>query len=404
MGHSSSKENAGHEEEDTVAGPAGPGLLDLLLVIAQRKMFILWMTLSGGIIFALVAFLLPMRFTATSVIVPPQQSQSMASALLGELGPLANLAGRDLGLKNPSDLYIGILGGRTIADSLIEKFQLREVYSVETTTDARKVLAKRSSFVAGKDSLIKIAVQDHDPKRAAELANAYVRELHEQTSRLALTESAQRRLFFEQKLEAAKESLADAEIELKSTQEKTGVLKVDSQVESIIHSMAQLRAAIVAREVALASLKSAATPQNPEVVRQESELASMRLQLTNLEANRGPQRQGDPLIPMSRLPEAGLTYVRALRNLKYHETLFELLAKQYEISRIDEAKDSPVIQVVDVAIPPERKSWPPRALISVAGAACFGLLACLLAFLQVRFQDPAEAEKLRSIRSAFWSR
>src|SRR5690606_32897261 len=155
-------------------------------------------------------------------------------------------------------------------------------------------------------------------------------------------------------------------------------LKVDAQVESVIQSMAQLRAAIVVREVALASLRTAATGQNPEVVRQESELASMREQLKKLEARQGPQPAGDPMIPISRLPEAGLAYVRALRDLKYQETLFELLAKQYEIARIDEAKDAPLIQVVDTAIPPERKSWPPRAVFAIAGAACFGLLACLL--------------------------
>ena len=386
------------------AEPLGPGILDLLLIVARRKMFILSMTVAGGAIFAIVAFLLPMRFTSTAVIMPPQQAQSMTSALLGELGPLAGLAGRDLGLKNPSDLYIGILGGRTIADSLIQKFKLREAYDVDSATDARKVLAKRSSFAAGKDSLIKIAVQDTDPKRAADLANAYVQELYEQTARLALTESAQRRLFFEQKLEAAKESLADAEAALKSTQERTGVLKVDAQVESVIQSMAQLRAAIVVREVALASLRTAATGQNPEVVRQESELASMREQLKKLEARQGPQPAGDPMIPISRLPEAGLAYVRALRDLKYQETMFELLAKQYEIARIDEAKDAPLIQVVDTAIPPERKSWPPRAVFAIAGAACFGLLACLLVLLESRFQNPAEAEKLQSIRNAFWSR
>lgn len=388
--------------ENPAPEPLGPGLLDLLLIVAERKAFILWMTLAGGAVFAVAAFLLPARFTSTAVIVPPQHQQSMTMALLGELGPIAGLAGQDLGIKNPTDLYIGILGGRTIADSLVEKFKLQEAYDVKTVSDARQVLGSRSSFSAGKDSLIKIAVQDVDPKRAADMANAYVQELYHQTSRLALTESAQRRLFFEQKLENEKNLLADAEAALRSTQEKTGVLKVDAQVESVIQSMAQLRAAIVAREVALASLKTAATAQNPEVVRQESELASMRQQLQQLESRRGPQRAGDPLIPISKVPAVGLEYVRALRELKYHETLFELLAKQYEIARIDEAKDAPLIQVVDPAIPPELKSWPPRAVFTVAGAACFGLLACLLAFLERRFQHPAEAEKLRAIRNAFW--
>ncbi len=150
------------------------------------------------------------------------------------------------------------------------------------------------------------------------------------------------------------------------TQERTGVLQVNSQVESVILSMARLRAEIVSREVALSSLEKAATPQNPEVVRQQTELAALREQLQKLEASGDPRRPGDPLILTSQVPKAGLEYVRALRDLQYNETLFELLSKQYEAARIDEAKDAPVIQMVDSAVPPERKSWPPRALLIFA--------------------------------------
>jgi uncharacterized protein involved in exopolysaccharide biosynthesis len=198
--------------------------------------------------------------------------------------------------------------------------------------------------------------------------------------------------------------LADSEAALRSTQEKTGVLQVNAQVESVIQAMARLRAEIVSREVALSSLKNAATVQNPEVIREEAELSTLREQLRKLEASGDPQRPGDPLILTSQVPRAGLEYVRALRELKYHETLFELLSKQYEAARIDEAKDAPVIQIVDPAIPPERKSWPPRALFTIAGACCSGILACLLALIGHRFRNPAEAEKLRAIKNALFGR
>jgi uncharacterized protein involved in exopolysaccharide biosynthesis len=241
-------------------------------------------------------------------------------------------------------------------------------------------------------------VQDSDPKEAALLSNAYVEGLYKQTGRLALTESSQRRLFFEKEMQSQKRSLSDAEEALKNTEERTGVLQVSSQVDSMIRSMAQLRAEIASREVALASLRNGATAQNPEVVRQESELAAMRSQLQSLEASNKATEPGDPMIPTSQVPKAGLQYVRALRDLQYNETLFELLSKQYEIARIDEAKDAPLIQVVDSAIPPERKSWPPRMVFSLLGAMAAGLLACLIAMLQSPLLNPQEARKLRLLR------
>jgi uncharacterized protein involved in exopolysaccharide biosynthesis len=387
------------QPETWAEGPPGPGLLDLLLAFAEQKWVILGITLAGGLVTAIIAFLLPPMYTATASIMPPQQQQSTASALLGQLGPLAAAAGSNLGLKTPADLYIGILGSRTIADHLVQAFNLRQLYDERTVSDARKVLAKRSSFSTGRDPLIKIAVEDRDPRRAAALANAYVDELYKQNSRLALTESAQRRLFFERQVEAQKKALADAEAGLRATQERTGVLQVNSQVESVILSMARLRAEIVSREVALSSLEKAATPQNPEVVRQQTEVAALREQLQKLEASGDPRRPGDPMILTSQVPKTGLEYVRALRELRYNETLFELLSKQYEAARIDEAKDAPVIQIVDSAVPPERRSWPKRALLISLGTFLSGLLACLIALGRIRFAGAEDAEKLRLLRT-----
>ena len=384
---------------DTWAGgPPGPSLLDVLLALAERKWSILAITLAGGLGMAAIAYLLPPMYTATASIMPPQQQQSTASALLGQLGPIAAAAGSNLGIKTPADLYIGILGSRTIADDLVQAFDLRRLYDEPTVSDARKVLAKRSRFSTGKNPLIRISVEDRDAKRAAALANAYVDALYKQNGRLALTESAQRRLFFEKQLEAQKQALADAEAAFKATQERTGVLQVNSQVESVIQSMTRLRAEVASREVALSSLKKAATAQNPEVVRQETELVALREQLQRMEARGEAGRPGDPMIPTSRVPAAGLEYLRALRDLKYNETLFELLAKQYEAARIDEAKEAPVIQVVDAAVPPERKSWPRRTLMISLGTFLSGILACLIAFGRSRLGRSEDAEKLRLLR------
>ena len=162
--------------------PPGRSLLDLLVALAERKWFILSMTLAGALVMTVIAFLLPPMYTATASIMPPQQQQSAASALLGQLGPI--VGGGALGIKTPADIYVAILGSRTIADDLIQSFSLRQLYGVPTVFDARKVLAKRSRISGGRDPLIKVAVEDRDPKRAAALANAYLEELSRQNGRL----------------------------------------------------------------------------------------------------------------------------------------------------------------------------------------------------------------------------
>ena len=388
------------EPEPWMEAPPGRGLLDLLLALAERKWFILSMTLAGALVMTVIAFLLPPMYTATASIMPPQQQQSAVTALLGQLGPLASGgAAGGLGLKTPGELYVALLGSRTIADDLIRSFNLRQLYSVPTMYSARKKLARRSTFTGGKDPLIKVSVEDCDPKRAAALANAYLEELARQNGRLALTESAQRRFFFERQLEAQKRALADAEVALKATQERTGVLQVNAQVESVIGNMARLRSAIAGREVALSSLQSAATPQNPEVVRQQAELAALHEQLRKLEASGDPAGRGDIMIPTSLVPKVGLEYVRAVRDLKYNETLFELLLKQYEAARIDEAKEAPVVQVVDSAVPPERRSWPSRGGFAFGGAFGCGVLGCLIVFSSSRLHSPQDAERLRLLKS-----
>ncbi len=356
------------------------------------------MTAGGALLMGALSSLFPLMYTATTTIVPPQQQQSSASALLGQLAPFAAGTGGSLGIKTPADLYVAILGSRTVADDLIKTFNLRQIYQAPSASGARAVLAKRSNFSAGGGPLIKISVEDRDPKRAAALANGYLDELAKQNRRLALTESSQRRLFFESQLETQKRSLADAESALKVTQERTGVLQVNSQVESAIASMARLRAEVTGREVALSSLRNAATPQNPEVVRQETELATLRAQLQRLEANNDTGHPGDLMIPTSKVPKLGLEYLRAVRELKYNETLFELLSKQYEVARIDEAKDAPVIQVVDTALPPEHKSWPPRTEFALSGALAGGILAGVIAVTASRARDDQEAEKLHLLR------
>jgi uncharacterized protein involved in exopolysaccharide biosynthesis len=220
-----------------------------------------------------------------------------------------------------------------------------------------------------------------------------VKELYRQNSHLALTESAQRRLFFEHELATEREALAGAEEALKRSQQQTGMLQVNTQVEVAIRGIAELQAEIASREIALKTLTVAATENNPEVIQLNTELNGMREQLRQLEMARN--RAGNPLIPTSSIPQLGLDYVRLLRELQYHETLFELLAKQFEAAKIDEAKQAPVIQIVDQAVPADKKSWPPRALLTAAGALT--ALAGVCGLVLVRRRDAFGPANLNGI-------
>jgi uncharacterized protein involved in exopolysaccharide biosynthesis len=279
------------------------------------------------------------------------------------------------GLRNPSDLYVGILESRTIADSLILKYDLRKVYHDRDFHGARKHLARNTSIRAGKDGLIHIQVSDRDPQRSAELANAYVSELSLQNSTVALTEASQRRLFFEQQLVKEKGLLANAEVALRDTEQVTGLVVPAGQAEALIRSAAQLRAEILSREAQVAGLKTYAADGNPRLQLVTRELTALRSELATLEA--GEHIAGTPELPVGKLPQAGLEYIRRLREVKYHETLFEALSKQYEAARLDEARAAPVIQVIDSALTPERKSWPPRALM-VIGSTFLAVLVSAL--------------------------
>jgi capsule polysaccharide export protein KpsE/RkpR len=268
-----------------------------------------------------------------------------------------------------------MLKSRTVADALIEKFKLKDLYEEDTFVETRKALADSTSVTAGKDGLIAIEVDDEDPKRAADMANAYVEELQKLTSGLAVTEAAQRRLFFERQLSQAKDDLAKAEGSLRKTQEKTGIVQLDEQGKAMIEAVASLRAQIAAREVELAAMRTYATDNNPDFRRVSQEVAGLRSELQKMSrSNDGT----DLFVPTGRIPAAGLEYVRVYRDVKYAETIFELMAKQYELARIDEARDAPVIQVVDNAIQPDRKAGPHRTLIVLVVGCLVGILIALI--------------------------
>ena len=387
-------------------------VIELLLVLAREKKRILQITVAVAVVALIVVLILPKTYTATATILPPQQNPSSVSSLMGQLGSIVGLGeAADLGLKNPADLFVAMLQSRTVADRLINRFDLRKAYRVKRYQDARKKLAGRSEIVAEKEGLISIAVADVDPKRAADMANAYVDELHAMNSDLAITEAAQRRVFYQQKLDAEREELAQSELALKQAQEKSGLIQPEAQGRAIIDTVANARAQVAMKEVQLQSMRTYGTESNPDVKRAEQELAGLRAQLAKLERSSGTSSGGSLEIPTRQLPEAQLEYIRRARDLKYHEELYEFLGKQREAAQIDEARDAVLVQVVDKAVEPERKSGPHRLIIVLVSAAVAFLLSCLgvlvMEALRRKQQDPNEGARLAmlwdSLKFSSWN-
>jgi uncharacterized protein involved in exopolysaccharide biosynthesis len=350
----------------------------LSLLARYRTVLIALPILAGAIVFGL-SYLLPKSYTAAAKILPPQQSQtSAAAALFAQLGGAS--APPLLAMKNPAELYVAMLESRTIADALIERFSLKTVYGEQLLTDARRKLANRTDIRAARSGVIEVRVQDRDPERAAALANAYAAQLEKLALELAVTEAAQRRLFFEKQLQKVRADMSEAELALARYQQHTGLINPGGQANVTVTAAAALRAQITAKEVQLNSLRTFATEDNADYRRVKSEVSALYSQLARLEG-RSTKAPGDLLVPIDAAPKASMDYARLYRDIKYQETLLELVAKQYELARIEEAKESVVIQLLDKAVPPERKSWPKRGLLSAL--AWFVTLVGLAAYLSI---------------------
>ncbi|HEX4487326.1 MAG TPA: GNVR domain-containing protein [Terriglobales bacterium] len=337
--------------------------LEFAAAVGERKRYVFFFTLACLPAALLIAMLLPNQYTAVTSLLPPQQSRSMAAAALGQFGDLANLVGRD-GIRSPSALFVSLLQSRSVADRLIARLDLARVYNTKQASQTRMQLAKRTAIENTKEGVIVIQVRDRDPQRAANLANAYVEELTHLNQILAIGEAAQRRVFFENQVQDARIKLQAAEEQLSATQKATGVVQLDAQAKVYTAAAAQLRALISMKELQLDEMRTYATTENPDVVRTEHSITTLRRKLQDLETG---SAAAEPQITTARMASTGLEYLRRVREVKYREAVFEMLAKQLEAARLDEAKNAALIQVLDRAEAPDRKSGPNRALITLLG-------------------------------------
>jgi tyrosine-protein kinase Etk/Wzc len=380
-------------------------LLELLLVMAQRKLTIILATIIGLVLGTVVVFQIHPTFTAKAVIMPPRQGQSSA-ALVTQLSSLASLTGLgDTGsLRDPNDLYLAIVQSDTVADAVIKRLNLLAVYHAQKLSQARLRLAANSKFVSEKGGMISITTKDEDPHRAADIANAYVDELHAINSRLVIGEASARRNFFTQQLALEKDRLTDAEIALQQTEEKTGAVSPIGQTGIVIQQVAQLQSQIMSREVQLEALRTSSTDENPDVIRLNSELAGLRAELVQMESVEKGRKAGDITLTSRVLAQDQVAYLRKQRDVQYHTLIFDLIARQFEAARLDEAKASPVIQVLDPAQTPDRKSGPFRALWMLAGGILgflFGCARVIGSYVMARVEaDEMRARRLDQFRRA----
>jgi tyrosine-protein kinase Etk/Wzc len=383
-------------------------LIEPLIVLAKHKLLIFYSVAGATLCSIVVCLLLPTYYTATTKILPPQQGQSFASAMLDQLGGLGSVLGASAGgglLRNPSDLYVDMLRSETVADRLIDHFSLMTTYKSKLREDARRRLADLTGIKAAKDGIITVSVDDRDPRRAADIANRYIEELDALTKTLAVTDAGKRRVFFEREAKTATDQLEVAEQDFKKIQESTGIIQIDSQSKVMLQAYEDLRAQLTAKQLEIESMRSFATPQNPDLLRLEHERDALRAQVAGLEKGQGGSPVGD--IALEKIPEKALKYIDKLREVTYRSSLLQLMLKQYEIARIDEAKEAALIQVLDKGLPPEKKSWPKRSLIVLLVACAAFLLACIWAHVSEAMErakaDPQYLERLQLLKFYFSS-
>ncbi len=332
----------------------------------QHWKSVLAMSLLAGAAGLGLSFAVQPMYTATTTLLPPAQQQGGTASALASLGALSGLAGAAGASRNTPEQYVALMESATVSDRIIEKFGLKKLWEQDYQVDTRKRLAKRVAITARKkDGLIEVDVTDEVPSRAAAIASQYVDELRWITNSIAVTEAQQRRVFFEHLLEQTRDKLAAAQIALESSGYSAGALNVEPK--SAAETYAQLRAELTAAQVKLQVLRTGLAESSQEISRQRELVGALTAQVSKLEtASRGQSdRSGD--------------YIGRYREFKYQETLFDLFARQYESARVDESREGALVQVVDRATPPERKSSPKRLMFIIVGGF-FGLLATMATF------------------------
>jgi tyrosine-protein kinase Etk/Wzc len=377
-------------------------LLELVQVLVQRKMLIIKICTVSVVAAAIYSMTLPNIYSATARVLPPQKETGGGlSAMLGQFGGVAGLAGGGLGGAGNSDLYLGILKSRSVTDAVIQQLDLAKVFRAPSLEVARRRLEGSLKLQAGKDGIIAITIEDPDPKRAAAIANSYVEELGKTTVRLNLSKAGTERSFLEKRLELVKADLKAAEEDLKNFSQRNKIFQLDAQSKASIESLARVKSDLAKYEVQLSVLSASRTEQSPEVQAARSAIKRLKGELSAL----GGSGAGEGIPTAGSMPGVGLEYARKLREFKAQEAIFEQLSKQHEVAKLNEAKDSSTLQTLDVAVPSVYKSKPSRSGIVIASAfASFAFSFVLVLLLDYLNKAPVEDKKtLENIKRHLFS-
>lgn len=361
--------------------------LEWLIVLAKRKSFILKCVCAAAVGSVVLVLLLPNMYSANARVLPAEQHQLSSIGLANQL----NLSGA---LSQGTEIHVAMLSSETVANRLIDRFSLMKVYGAGLKTDARQKLGRRTQITLDKGSVISISVDDRDAQRAADLANGYVEELEGLTKSLAVNQTHRQKEFLSKQVEAVSEQLASAEQDLRTSEEKTGLVLFDPQTKALIEQAAKMRAKVAAQEVHVQWLSSFAAAENPELARANQELAAMRIQQEKLEVGDSTRSVN---VPLERMPGSRLEYERKQRDVRFREYLLNLLTQQLQAATVDESHaelmvQSPV-QLLDRAVPAEERSAPHRLLIVFSVVASALLLATLAAFIMEKVERARYARK-----------
>ncbi len=387
------------------ASSHGAGLEKLNLLWSQRR-FLFRVTALGLILATGVAFLIPKQYTSSVSLMPPDQQSGFgaAAALAAFAGKasdgISTLAGDFLGMKSSGELFIGVMRSRAVQDDLIQKFDLRKVYHVQLWETARKQLAGNTEIeLDRKSQILTISVTDHDPKRAAALAQDYASELNHVVNDLSTSAAHRKRVFLEERLKQVQQDLEEAEKEFSQFSSKNTTIDLKEQGKAMVEAAASLQAELIATESELEGYRQIYTDNNVRVKAAQARVTELKKQLENLGGVDNPPANdtSSSLYPsIKKLPLIGVTYADLYRRTKIDEAVFEALTQQYELAKVEEAKDIPSVKVLDAADVPEKKSFPPRLLMMFVGTAFSLLLGTLWVIAHSKWVqvDPADARKL----------
>ena len=360
-------------------------LFDYWQVISKRKWGIIALCAVMTMGTLVVSFLLPKIYESTATLLPQLESNNGVG--LGALfaSGAASSAAQSLGISlpgspaTPTDVFTAMLKSRIMADDIIRQFNLMEHYETKTMHDARGSLEGATRIVVTKEKVIKVAVEDKDPQLASDIANFYVSNLDRLNQTLSVSKARENRKFIEQRVAETQTALVKVEDALKEFQTQNRTVAIEAQSKAMIEATAMIQAQIMAQEVQLQVMGSYLSSNNPEIARVQSSISELRKQLQIMETGKSGKERlpGDRLRPaITSVPTLALEYGRLARDLKVQETLYALLISQYEQAKLTEARDTPTVQVLDPAIPAERKSRP-KILLNVLIAGILSLFVGL---------------------------